>query len=245
MQQHIFERFVSRAMGTEELDVLWDAALEFAREEGFVRLGYVHFDSAHPELTGVLFAEGFDPDWVSDYVGRKLYLVDPVIEFAMHSTSPFVWDEVDRIARLTPEQTDLLRKIRGENDLHGHGPGDGLAVQVFGPTGRNGFVALGFDGAVIDAAPQHIRLIQAVCQAAHLRSCDLIDHKEQAPALSPREREVLGWIARGKSNAVIADILGVSAHTVDTHVRRIFGKLGATDRITAAIRGVGAGLVTV
>ena len=67
---------------------------------------------------------------------------------------------------------------------------------------------------------------------------------DEAPAaLTPREAEVLTWIARGKSNSVIADILGVSPHTVDTLVRRIYGKLEVADRTTAAIHGIGAGLI--
>ena len=39
-------------------------------------------------------------------------------------------------------------------------------------------------------------------------------------------------------------IMGVSAHTVDAYLRRIFLKLGTTDRVTAAIRGVGSGIIT-
>lgn len=62
-------------------------------------------------------------------------------------------------------------------------------------------------------------------------------------ALTRRERDVLEWIAQGKSNPVIAEILGISIHTVDTHIRRIFRKLGVNDRTTAAIKGLGAGLV--
>ncbi|PRY21409.1 DNA-binding CsgD family transcriptional regulator [Aliiruegeria haliotis] len=63
--------------------------------------------------------------------------------------------------------------------------------------------------------------------------------------LSPRQMEVLIWIARGKSNDVIARILGISRHTVDTHVRRIFEKFGTCDRTVAAVRAVAAGLVCV
>ncbi|WP_068309911.1 helix-turn-helix transcriptional regulator [Aliiruegeria sabulilitoris] len=61
--------------------------------------------------------------------------------------------------------------------------------------------------------------------------------------LSPREAEILRWIARGKSNSVIAEILGISPHTVDTHIRRIYRKLGAGDRTTAALRGMETGLL--
>ena len=45
-------------------------------------------------------------------------------------------------------------------------------------------------------------------------------------ALSDREREVLGLIAEGRSNAAIAARLVVTDKTVEAHIRSIFGKLG-------------------
>ena len=50
--------------------------------------------------------------------------------------------------------------------------------------------------------------------------------------LSPREREVLAEVAQGRSNAVIADSLGLSKSAVEKHINSIFGKLelaGAQD----------------
>jgi DNA-binding CsgD family transcriptional regulator len=54
--------------------------------------------------------------------------------------------------------------------------------------------------------------------------------------LSPRETEVMAWVARGKSNSVIADILGISSHTVDAHLRRAYSKLGVYERVSATVR---------
>lgn len=71
----------------------------------------------------------------------------------------------------------------------------------------------------------------------------LAGERPDCAALTPREREILDWIAKGKSNAVIAQILGISRHTVDTYNRRIFKKLGTADRTTAAIKAMQAGLV--
>ncbi len=51
-------------------------------------------------------------------------------------------------------------------------------------------------------------------------------HRDPLDALSPREREVLGMIAEGRSNQAIEDRLCVSAKTVESHVRSIFIKLG-------------------
>ena len=54
-------------------------------------------------------------------------------------------------------------------------------------------------------------------------------------ALTLRESEVLVWIARGKANRDIAEILGLSPRTVNKHLEQIFKKLGVENRASAAI----------
>jgi DNA-binding NarL/FixJ family response regulator len=62
------------------------------------------------------------------------------------------------------------------------------------------------------------------------------------PTLTEREREILRFIARGKSNATIAEELFLSPKTVANHVSNIFGKLQVADRAEAIIRARDAGL---
>jgi DNA-binding CsgD family transcriptional regulator len=52
--------------------------------------------------------------------------------------------------------------------------------------------------------------------------------------LTKRENEVLHWIAAGKSNAEMAEILGISPSTVGKHLERIYQKLGVENRTAAA-----------
>ncbi len=59
-------------------------------------------------------------------------------------------------------------------------------------------------------------------------------------SLTTRESEVLIWIARGKSNRDISDILGISPRTVNKHLEQIFTKLGVENRASAAALAVGA-----
>ena len=64
------------------------------------------------------------------------------------------------------------------------------------------------------------------------------DGPDPLATLTDREREVLGWVAAGKSNAQIAAIVGASPRTVAKHLERIYGKLGVESRTAAAMRAV-------
>jgi two-component system nitrate/nitrite response regulator NarL len=60
--------------------------------------------------------------------------------------------------------------------------------------------------------------------------------------LSPREREILGFLAKGASNKEIARELEVAESTVKIHVQHILRKLNLTSRVQAAVYAVESGL---
>jgi DNA-binding NarL/FixJ family response regulator len=62
-------------------------------------------------------------------------------------------------------------------------------------------------------------------------------------ALSPRELEILGAVARGLSNKDIGRQLYVSEATVKTHLLRVFGKLGVDDRTAAVTVALERGII--
>jgi two-component system, NarL family, response regulator DegU len=78
---------------------------------------------------------------------------------------------------------------------------------------------------------------------AHLSRESAAGHKAPIRQLSDREIEVLQFVAEGKSNKEIADILFISEKTVKAHLRTIFRKLEVNDRAQAVAYAMRKGLV--
>ena len=93
------------------------------------------------------------------------------------------------------------------------------------------------DGGSLFAPAVTRRLIERFAEA---------EREAEPPSLeglTTREAEILTLIARGLSNAEIAEQLVVSPHTVKSHVAHLLGKLGLRDRVQAVVLAYEAGLV--
>jgi len=160
---------------------------------------------------------------------------------------------------------DLIRAAR-ETSLHTQC----MAVTVFGDE-RTVLAAIeaGASGYLLkDGTSEDIgRAVQQLLEggspisptiARHLlrrfREPEEADRPQAAPAaaipdasddveLTAREREVLDLIAKGFSFPEIAELLAISAHTVTTHVRHIYGKLEVRSKSEAVYEAVNRGLI--
>jgi DNA-binding NarL/FixJ family response regulator len=99
--------------------------------------------------------------------------------------------------------------------------------------------------AIHAVAAGESRLDPAVTAAvvAHVRKHGVRAADHPVELLTAREREVLILMARGLSNAEVADELVVSTGTVKTHVASLLAKLGVRDRVQAVIAAFESGLV--
>ena len=77
--------------------------------------------------------------------------------------------------------------------------------------------------------------IAALLSGARSRNMnfDLVDGNQHLAVLTGREREVLQWVAKGKSNADVAAILGIKPDTIKKHLLNVYNKLGVENRVAA------------
>lgn len=120
-----------------------------------------------------------------------------------------------------------------------------IAIILYTAHGERGLLAEGLDcgarGYVLKDAPPDdiIRAVKRVAEGGAYvdptLASELVSPKatERIPALSTREREILGLLANGFSNPEIAARLFISPETVRTHVRNAMAKLEADTRTQA------------
>ncbi len=183
-----------------------------------------------------------------DYVVKPLRIPEVMVRLATHvrnarvarlaqdavdvaGLGTVVLDSLDRMAWRSPRATVWLEQVFG-NDEHAQqqaahwlatARGDGMATRDDRDQGRLlarhlGQGSLGESMLLLSWTP--------LDQAAAQRLRDV--------ALTPRETEVLSWLAKGKTNRDIADILGMSHRTVNKHLEHVFEKLGVETRSAAA-----------
>ena len=85
---------------------------------------------------------------------------------------------------------------------------------------------------------RHLEKEQATLSKAELKPNFNSSKPLESLGLTPREAEVLLWIAQGKSNSDIGTILGCAENTIQVHTARIFEKIGAENRNAATVRAL-------
>jgi DNA-binding NarL/FixJ family response regulator len=210
-----------------------------ADDQAMVREGFGALLAAQPDLTVVgQAADGADAVRLADELQPDVILMDvrmPVMDGleATRRILEHASDEAPRVLMLTTFDLDeyvydalrsgasgfLLKDAQADELVH--------AVRV---------VAAG--DALVSPSVMRRLIADFVAQPQRVRA-----EPVALDVLTPREREVLGLVARGLSNAEISTMLVVAPQTTKTHVGRILRKLNLRDRAQAVVAAYESGLI--
>ncbi|WP_435640955.1 helix-turn-helix transcriptional regulator [Micavibrio aeruginosavorus] len=242
LNNYFFEDYLRAANQADTVDALFSVLMKAVGRHGFNRAVFGmmtdHLDIDKKAGFGIAYS--YPDDWVQYYNEKKLQYIDPVMTLGSVRSESFLWSDLDRLVSLTKTQKQFL--LLAEDA----GLRNGLCAPFHGPHNQIAGIGLATTEKK-DAFDGNVDLVTAYCSHFYVAYKRLMrrDSAVEHIVLTNKESEVLTWAAAGKTDAEIAVILNISHNTVDTHMRKIFQKLGANSRVLAAVKAISLGLISV
>jgi LuxR family transcriptional regulator, quorum-sensing system regulator BjaR1 len=223
-----------------DVSTIWDERELIVRFESLIgRFGFHSFLMTELPLVPAMgpddlfIRNNWPPNWWERYIGRRYYLVDPISMASFNETRPFYWSDAARKYATTPAALAVMAEAAE------HGMREGLTFAFSDGLRWKSVVSIGKadegrlsadDVGLLYLASIHFGLALSAYKARNAG-----DH------LSLREREVLLWVACGKTAWEVGQILGVSKNTVDRHLSQIRRKLKAATNAHAVSLAITSG----
>ncbi|MER8407708.1 LuxR family transcriptional regulator [Mesorhizobium sp. M1307] len=173
----------------------------------------------------------YPDEWQKRYFEMGYDRIDPIIKASRTRAGAFRWSEVHNDASTTEDERRVF------DEAATFGLRSGISVPLRGPDGS--FAIMSFARPWDREFPNRtITYLQLAAFHFHLRAMTFTNSTgvDQAPYLSVREKECILWTARGKSSWEIGVILGISANTVNFHIKKVKQKMDTPSRTAAAIK---------
>lgn len=230
-----FREFVRMVTSAKDADGLGDALSEVSGLMGFAYFALTHHVDIVREPQSAIRVTNYPTRWAEYYDANALGVSDPVHR-ASHVTSVgFAWADLADLIPLTPNDRRMLDLGREQ------GIGDGFTIPANVPGEACGSCSFANPaGRAID--PETLPLAQLVGAfafegARRMWSVRKLEQKS-VPVLTDRQRDCVIWVARGKSDWEIAQILGVSPETVTMHLKQARERYGVQKRTLLAIHAL-------
>lgn len=224
--------FVDRCSSHSDFEKLLTDFSQLIASLGFKHFMMTGLPSYGEDVETLIVANHWPAEWTYHYRANRYFLDDPVSQWSFARSTPFTWAD----ARSGTPETARTRQIK--EDAKDMGMVDGMGFPMFDPNNWQAVVSLAADAPVTltkkEAGVIYLASVMAQSQAVELSKTSRNAQHE----LTAREKDVLTWMAHGKSLWEAATILGISEATVKNHLAAIRTKLGATNTTHAVARGL-------
>lgn len=179
----------------------------------------------------LVMVNGWPLGWFALYLRRSFADHDPIAAHCRKTVEPFTWSSIYRDDSAKPLEREVMHRARDFSMV------DGFCVPIHNEDGFQAVVTMAGDRP--EQSKETCSAIHLMSIYAHGRANACCASEGRTKLLTTREREVLTWFAIGRSTTAVADRLGVSDDTVETHFRSAARKMkvrGRTHAVVEAIR---------
>ena len=178
-------------------------------------------------------------DWLEHYKNNAYHRTDPVLRKGYTAASPFLWEDVSNDPQLSTDAKKVMNEAQDAKLYNGIGiPIRGSFFEIAG-------FGIASSEKNVDANANTLCILHFMSLQFYTVINSLISKIEQNKPvkLTKREQDILLWATEGKSDSVIADILGIRHSTVRFHFKNIFAKLQVNERTLAVVKAIRLGLI--
>jgi DNA-binding CsgD family transcriptional regulator len=224
--------------------------LSTVHDLGFQWLGYGKLVQVGSRAVPLAFCLTYaEPAWAQRYFERGYHRIDPRLHKALQSGLPYVW-AIDQLADHAAAGVPPQQLQSFVDELQAMGARSGVIVLgTDGPRHERPFVSLMSNRRgtqwISDALLGQV-ITLALClnefYGHYTAAPGWPDQKAADGALTPTQRDILGCLARGMADKMIAADLGLSLHNVDYHLRQLRRRFRVHNRLQlmqAVLRGKG------
>ncbi|HEY0300244.1 MAG TPA: LuxR family transcriptional regulator [Rhizomicrobium sp.] len=232
-----FVEKANRATDIKELHSLLEGTV---RELGFDYFALVHHVNIYQAKSDAVFIFDFPDNWVELINRRGYFIDDPVHVACQKSAVPFTWTDVPNLIVLTSRQQEMLTAAKQA------GLGGGFTVPIHIPgeyTGSCTFstrVGREIPQAALPAAHYVGSFAFEAARRVMQRKAAERGDKTRAmnPKLTRRQLDCVVLAGRGKSDRDVAQILGISNHSVHQHMEDAKRKYEVATRMQLIVRAL-------
>lgn len=181
----------------------------------------------------------YPDEWIQAYIDRNLVEVDPVILASMMADVGFRWSEVPDLIEMTPTQLEIWDMGREA------GIADGFTVPAR-IVGRGAGSCNFAVGPATELPRANFLMAEIVGIHSFHAARKIVEHNYSDGdklRLSPRQRDCIELVGRGKTDWEIAQILGISPATVKDHIDDARRKYGVSKRVQIVLRAAFEGQI--
>ncbi|MBM1632099.1 LuxR family transcriptional regulator [Sulfitobacter mediterraneus] len=224
------------------LEALWDLHTQKMAEYGFDRLiyGYTRYRTStslgDPE--DFIILTNHCRSYTDEFLGAGLYYDAPMVHWALANDGACSWTVMHEMAQ-AKGMTPAVERVLDFNRRMGVHAGYTVSFKSISARSK-GAIALtarrDLDQAAIDAVwAEHGDDIKVMNDVAHLKILTLPQNTAKH-ALTPRQREALQWVGDGKTTQDIALLMGLTAATVEKHLRLARESMGVETTAQAVLK---------
>lgn len=221
----MIDTYLNRILSISDIEELWAIHCEKMAEYGFDRLIYAYTrfrtGTSLGDLQDALILTNHDPSYVDVFIGKGMYFKGPMVTWAAENVGACSWQLIrDQVmaGKLGPEEMEVVAWNAQMGVTAGYTISfHNVSQRVKGAIGLTARRDL--NQSDVEAIwAKHGNELEMMNNVMHLKATQL-PHNGQRRSLTPRQREVLEWVADGKTIQDIATIMGLNPATIEKHLR--------------------------